>query len=137
VGMSSFRCTGRIMAGARCRHRFLYQTVVIRCRILHPRHATMASKKAAAVLRLALNGLGASSLRVRCAPAFQLHVRALHYQPSRPRKFIPARYTSVRYSSSDSATEGIAKTNLYDLHSRYGAKFVPFGATLCPCNTAT
>jgi aminomethyltransferase len=62
----------------------------------------MASKRAVAVLRPAVNGFGTRMLRTQCS-----------------------------YSSA-AATEELGKTDLHELHTKYGAKFVPFGGYLMP-----
>ncbi|KAF2800874.1 glycine cleavage system T protein [Melanomma pulvis-pyrius CBS 109.77] len=92
----------------------------------------MATQRAAAVLRPALGGIGASCVRARCAPRLQFSSRTLCIQAARPRKLSPTIHHSVRNSSSDSKTETVAKTGLYQLHSKYGAKFVPFGGYSMP-----
>ncbi|KAF2706504.1 glycine cleavage system T protein [Pleomassaria siparia CBS 279.74] len=89
----------------------------------------MSSKKAAQVLRPAFNGLGMSCIR---SPRLQYSARTLSSQPSRPRQCTPTTRYIVRHSSSDSKTGDVAKTGLYDLHSKFGAKFVPFGGYSMP-----
>jgi aminomethyltransferase len=38
----------------------------------------------------------------------------------------------VRYVSSGADKEKLGRTDLYELHSKYGAKFVPFGGYSMP-----
>lgn len=87
----------------------------------------MASKKAVTVLRPALNGYGAQLLRADCPQKMQYTTRALSSQASRPRKGAQQSQQFVRYASSGTGKEKPNRTGLYELHSRYGAKFVPFG----------
>jgi aminomethyltransferase len=94
----------------------------------------MAARRAAAVLRPAVNGTGLRFPRAGFASRAQYATRALSSQAARPHK--PAQQqqhqTQVRYASSEAGKEQIGKTGLYELHSKYGAKFVPFGGYAMP-----
>lgn len=127
-------------SSARCRHgrRFIRGTVSTR-RCSHaavtPPTLKMSSKKVVAALRPAVNGLGPRLLRVECPRNVHFLSRTLTTQASRPRK--PARQPqgvqqSVRYASSEAPKEQLGKTGLYELHSKHGAKFVPFGGYSMP-----
>lgn len=97
-----------------------------------PRTRTMASKKAVAALRPTLNGLGPRLLRAECAQKAQYSTRTLASQASRPRKRAAQWQQPVRYASSEAPKEQLGKTGLYELHSKHGAKFVPFGGYAMP-----
>jgi hypothetical protein len=101
-------------------------------RILQHSNTTMASKRTVSVLRPALSGIGSCAARSRCASKLQSSPRTLCTQAARPRKLTPTTFQTVRNASSDSKSEPVAKTGLYDLHSKYGAKFVPFGGYSMP-----
>ncbi|KAF1841080.1 glycine cleavage system T protein [Cucurbitaria berberidis CBS 394.84] len=92
----------------------------------------MASRKAVAVLRPAVNGFGPRLLRAECAQKVQYSTRTLASYTSRPRKLARPSQRSVRYASSEVPKEQLGKTGLYELHSKHGAKFVPFGGYLMP-----
>ncbi|KAL6708394.1 Aminomethyltransferase, mitochondrial [Coniothyrium glycines] len=93
----------------------------------------MASKKAAAVLRPAANGLGSRLLRPEFPQKVPCSTRTLSYHPSQPRKLGRLPQQFVRYASSAvTGKEQPSKTGLYELHSKYGAKFVPFGGYAMP-----
>ena len=94
----------------------------------------MASKRAVAVLRPAVNGFGTRALKAQCTYSIQNSMRTIASQAARPRKLSQQRQQqqSVRFASSAAATEELGKTDLYELHSKYGAKFVPFGGYLMP-----
>jgi aminomethyltransferase len=59
----------------------------------------------------------------------QYTTRALSSRAS-PHKF--AQHQQVRYASSGAEKEQLGKTGLYELHSKYGAKFVGFGGYSMP-----
>ena len=92
----------------------------------------MASKRVATVLRPALNGCGPKLLRLQCPQKAQYSTRTVTCQLSRPRKHTSTSQQTVRYASSEAGKEQLGKTSLYELHSKYGAKFVPFGGYLMP-----
>jgi aminomethyltransferase len=94
----------------------------------------MASKRAVTVLRPAVNGFGARALRAEWTHSIHNSTRTIASQVSRPRKLSqqPQQPQSVRFASSATAEEELGKTDLYELHSKYGAKFVPFGGYLMP-----
>ncbi|CAO2650669.1 Nn.00g019610.m01.CDS01 [Neocucurbitaria sp. VM-36] len=92
----------------------------------------MASKKVVAVLRPAVNGLGPRLLRAECAHKVQYSTKTLASQASRPRKLARQSQQFVCYASSEAPKEQLGRTGLYELHSKHGAKFVPFGGYSMP-----
>ena len=96
----------------------------------------MASKRTAKMLRPALNGFGISSLALQPASKSCLSARSISVQASRPRqlagKLTYSSQHSVRYASSEAKDAELGKTSLYELHTKYGAKFVPFGGYSMP-----
>ncbi|KAH7388655.1 hypothetical protein BKA66DRAFT_414678 [Pyrenochaeta sp. MPI-SDFR-AT-0127] len=92
----------------------------------------MASKKAVAVLRPAVNGFGPRILRAECPHKVQYSTRTLASAVTRPRKLARQFQQSVRCASSEAPKEQLGRTGLYELHSKYGAKFVPFGGYSMP-----
>jgi aminomethyltransferase len=94
----------------------------------------MASKRAVAVLRPAVNGFGTRMLRTQCSYSIQNSTRTIASQAARPRKLShqPQPQQTVRFASSAAATQELGKTDLHELHTKYGAKFVPFGGYLMP-----
>jgi aminomethyltransferase len=94
----------------------------------------MASKRAVSVLRPAVNGFGTRALKAEWAHTFQNSTRTIASQASRPHGLLQRSQTaqSVRFASSATTGEELGKTDLYELHSKYGAKFVPFGGYLMP-----
>ncbi|KAF1828633.1 glycine cleavage system T protein [Decorospora gaudefroyi] len=92
----------------------------------------MASKKAVAVLRPAVNGCGVRLQRAELLQNTQYATRPLARQTPRPRKLAQLSQQHVRPASSAPAKEKASKTGLYELHSKYGAKFVPFGGYSMP-----
>jgi aminomethyltransferase len=64
----------------------------------------------------------------------QITARTLSIRTARPRSLTRPSTTAVRSASSATPTsEGqLGKTGLYELHSKYGAKFVPFGGYEMP-----
>jgi aminomethyltransferase len=93
---------------------------------------TMASRRAVVVLRPAANCTGPRLLRADFAHSAQYTTRALSSQASRPRKLAQQQQQNVRYASSGAGKGQLGKTDLYELHSKYGAKFVPFGGYSMP-----
>ncbi|KAF2131811.1 glycine cleavage system T protein [Dothidotthia symphoricarpi CBS 119687] len=89
----------------------------------------MASRRAVAVLRPASNAYG---LRRECAQRVQFSTRTLTSRASQPRKLAQQPQQFVRLASSAASKEELGKTGLYELHSKYGAKFVPFGGYYMP-----
>jgi aminomethyltransferase len=101
--------------------------------LLHP--PKMASKRAVSKLQPAVNASLPRALRLAGAqklsyttqsiagpsPAFRVTSRPLQQQ----------RQQFARYASTEAA-EKPARTGLYELHSKYGAKFVPFGGYEMP-----
>jgi aminomethyltransferase len=78
------------------------------------------------MLRPAVNCAGPRLLRAERA---QYITRALSSQVARPRQLAQQQ---VRYASSGAEKEKLGRTDLYELHSKYGAKFVPFGGYSMP-----
>lgn len=93
----------------------------------------MASKKAVAVLRPAANAFGTRALRAGNVQKLEYSTRSIAAQATGPRK-LEARQLQhfVRHASSGAAGDKPARTGLYELHSKYGAKFVPFGGYEMP-----
>ncbi|KAH9865884.1 hypothetical protein J1614_009471 [Plenodomus biglobosus] len=87
----------------------------------------MASKRSIAVLRSALNAAGLRVSRAELQHKAQYPSRSLVSQASRPRKVATQSQQHVRFASSKAGKEPLGRTGLYELHSKYGAKFVPFG----------
>jgi aminomethyltransferase len=89
----------------------------------------MASRKAVMALRPAVNGLGPRLLRAECSQKVQYSSRALASQTPQPRRLARLSQQQTRNASSK---EEPSRTGLYDLHAKYGAKFVPFGGYAMP-----
>ena len=96
----------------------------------HPRK--MASKKAALAMRPAVNGLAPRIWRAEYAQVASYSTRTRATPAPRPRNLTRLSQQQVRYASSAGANEQLGKTGLYELHSKYGAKFVPFGGYAMP-----
>ena len=92
----------------------------------------MAARRAVQLLPNAVNGFVPASIRPQPALSARISSRSLAVQAVRPRGLARARQCSVRYASSDSSAEKLGKTGLYELHGKYGAKFVPFGGYSMP-----
>jgi aminomethyltransferase len=87
------------------------------------------------MLRPALNGTGPRLLRAEHAQRAQFTTRALSSPAARPRKLTQQQQQQqqqVRSASSGAEKEQLGRTDLYELHSKYGAKFVPFGGYSMP-----
>jgi aminomethyltransferase len=84
------------------------------------------------MLRPAFNGLKVSSTTLQQASISRNCARSISVQASRPRRLTRSTQHSVRCASSTSKGEELGKTDLYELHSKYGAKFVPFGGYSMP-----
>lgn len=93
---------------------------------------TMATKRVVAVLRPALNCTGPRLLRAEGAHKAAYSTTTLASQAPRPRKPARSQQHCVRFASSEAQSEQLGKTGLYELHSKYGAKFVPFGGYSMP-----
>lgn len=117
---------------SRCRHSVCLRYRHYPSSALHPSSTTMAAKRRVIVLRPALNVIGTPCLRPQVFSRAGYTSRQLSIQASRPRKLTPISRCSVRHASSNSQPEKFAKTGLYDLHTSYGAKFVPFGGYSMP-----
>lgn len=92
----------------------------------------MAAKRTAAALRPALNGLRTAPAALRAPSAMLIPRRGIAIQPSRTVALARRPQPAVRHASSDAHGEQLGKTGLYELHARYGAKFVPFGGFAMP-----
>jgi aminomethyltransferase len=92
----------------------------------------MASKRATNVLRPAFNGLKISSSTLQQASKARITTRSITVQASRPRQLVQASQQTVRHASTEAKGEDLGKTSLYELHAKYGAKFVPFGGYSMP-----
>ena len=93
----------------------------------------MASKRIVTKLQPAVNVSGIRALRFETAHRLQYTSQTIAGPASSPRK-LQARQLQqfVRYASSEASAEKPARTGLYELHSKYGAKFVPFGGYEMP-----
>jgi aminomethyltransferase len=89
----------------------------------------MASRRAVAMLRPAVHSAGPRLLRAEYTQRAQYITRALSSQAARPRQLAQQQ---VRYASSGAEKEQLGRTDLYELHSKHGAKFVPFGGYMMP-----
>jgi aminomethyltransferase len=96
----------------------------------HPRK--MASRKAVMALRPAVNGIVPRIARVEYSQVANYSTRSRATPAPRPRKLTRLSQQQVRYASSEGANEQLGKTGLYELHSKHGAKFVPFGGYAMP-----
>lgn len=93
----------------------------------------MASKKAVAVLRPAVNAFGAHTLSLKTAQRLQYSTRTVAGPAAALRKLETRRLQHfVRFASTEASAEKPARTGLYELHTKYGAKFVPFGGYEMP-----
>jgi len=91
---------------------------------------TMATKRTATMLQKTINSTAPRCLRANPS-IYPLHTRAFPVlRHSRPAQRITISRAPVRFSSSSS--KKVEKTGLYDLHAKYGAKFVPFGGYSMP-----
>lgn len=92
----------------------------------------MASRKAIVPLRQAVNAIAPKSGRFTYLQGARCYTSTPATLAPRPRNLTRAARQQVRYASSETAGEQLGKTGLYELHSKYGAKFVPFGGYLMP-----
>jgi aminomethyltransferase len=94
----------------------------------------MASKRAAQILRPAVNGFRISSASLQHTVKPHILSGNLALRAGRTSKLARASTTAVRFASSATPTsEGeLGRTGLYELHAKYGAKFVPFGGYEMP-----
>ncbi|KAL6155788.1 Aminomethyltransferase [Exserohilum turcicum] len=92
----------------------------------------MASKKAAAALCPAINRLAPPVARFQCLQSARYSTTSRAALAPRPRNFTRPSPQQTRFASSKASEENLGKTGLYELHSRHGAKFVPFGGYLMP-----
>ena len=98
-----------------------------------PLNQKMASKRAATVLQSVVNASRNHALRVEIAQKLRYSTRTMAGQAAGLRKLeIRQLQQFVRYASSKASEEKTARTGLYELHSKYGAKFVPFGGYEMP-----
>jgi aminomethyltransferase len=96
----------------------------------HPHE--MALKKAVTALRPAVTGLAPRIWRPECSRVANYSTRTRAAPAPRPRGLTRLSQQQARYASSETANEQLGKTGLYELHSKYGAKFVPFGGYAMP-----
>lgn len=92
----------------------------------------MASRKSIAVLRPAVNAIAPKFGRLTNIQAARCYTTTPATLTLGPRNLTRTTRQQVRYASSEAAGEQLGKTGLYELHSKYGAKFVPFGGYLMP-----
>ena len=93
----------------------------------------MASKRVVAKLQPAVNASVTRALRPGYAQTLQHSIRTISSQAATPRKLETRQLQRfVRFASSEASAEKPARTALYELHSKYGAKFVPFGGYEMP-----
>ncbi|USP74131.1 putative aminomethyltransferase, mitochondrial [Curvularia clavata] len=92
----------------------------------------MASRKAILALRPAANAIAPKLGRLTNLQAARCCTTTPTSLTPQPRNLTRAARQQVRYASSEAAGEQLGKTGLYELHSKYGAKFVPFGGYLMP-----
>jgi aminomethyltransferase len=98
---------------------------------LHP--SKMSSKRMVAKLQPAVNASVTRALRPEYAQRVQYSTRTIAGQATTPRKLESRQLQQfVRFASSETSAEKPARTGLYELHSKYGAKFVPFGGYEMP-----
>jgi aminomethyltransferase len=83
-------------------------------------------------LRPAVNGIVPRIARVEYSQVANYSTRSRTTPAPRPRKLTRLSQQQVRYASSEGANEQLGKTGLYELHSKHGAKFVPFGGYAMP-----
>lgn len=93
----------------------------------------MASKRVVAKLRPTVNAFAPHASSAANAQKLQYTTRSIAAQATNPRKLETRQLQQfVRYASSEASGEKPARTGLYELHSKYGAKFVPFGGYEMP-----
>lgn len=93
----------------------------------------MYSKRAVAKLQPAVNASVTRALRPELTQKLQNTTRTIASQATSPRKLKSWPLQKfVRFASSEASGEKPARTGLYELHSKYGAKFVPFGGYEMP-----
>jgi aminomethyltransferase len=92
----------------------------------------MAARRASVVLRPALERLLLPTLRAEKAHVARYSTRTPASQASTPRKHARPQQQHARYASTETPKEQLGKTGLYELHSKHGAKFVPFGGYAMP-----
>lgn len=96
----------------------------------------MASHRVVSKLQPAVNASLPRALRLASAQKLSYSTQSHN---TAPRRLIAARrplqqlqQQFTRHASSEAAAEKPARTGLYELHSKYGAKFVPFGGYEMP-----
>lgn len=93
----------------------------------------MAAKRAVAKLWPTANAFAPRALRPQNVQTLQYTPRTAAAQATGPRRLETRQLQQfVRYASSEASGEKPARTGLYELHSKYGAKFVPFGGYEMP-----
>ncbi|KAF2202705.1 glycine cleavage system T protein [Delitschia confertaspora ATCC 74209] len=91
----------------------------------------MASKRSVVMLKPALKPTAPRCLRANCSSMSASRPLST-VRSTRPFPAGTILRTNIRYSSSSTNTENLGRTPLYDLHAKYGAKFVPFGGYNMP-----
>ena len=98
----------------------------------------MASRRVVSKLQPAVNASAPRALRLAGAQELPYTTQSIAGPSPAPRRLIEARrplqqlQQFTRSASSEAAAEKPARTGLYELHSKYGAKFVPFGGYEMP-----
>jgi aminomethyltransferase len=99
----------------------------------------MASKRVVSKLQPAVNASVPRALRLAGAQKLSYTTQSIAGPSPAPRRLIETsrplqqqRQQFARYASTEAAAEKPARTGLYELHSKYGAKFVPFGGYEMP-----
>ena len=83
-------------------------------------------------MRPAVNGLAPRIWRAECSQTVHYPPRPYTTFTPRPRKLTRPSHQQIRSASSEAGAEQLGKTGLYELHKKYGAKFVPFGGYSMP-----
>jgi aminomethyltransferase len=91
----------------------------------------MSLNRAPNLLLSSFKRVGTSSAGLQ-QTSVRLSTHSIALQAVQPRKPTPPWRQTVRYVSSHAKGEELGKTGLYELHSKYGAKFVPFGGYSMP-----
>jgi aminomethyltransferase len=84
------------------------------------------------VLRPALENIAPPIWTAERAHVSRYPTRTPASQASTPRKHARPQQQQARCASTEVPKEQLGKTGLYELHSKYGAKFVPFGGYAMP-----
>ncbi|KAF7576755.1 GcvT Glycine cleavage system T protein aminomethyltransferase [Pyrenophora tritici-repentis] len=92
----------------------------------------MTSKRAIAALRPAVNGLAPRIRRAERIQTARYSTSSYTTPTPRPRKLTQQSHQQIRFASSETGSDQLGKTGLYELHKKHGAKFVPFGGYSMP-----